>query len=184
MEEIGREFGLNRQETGRIVDYLHDEGLADWFAAGGLIRITHGGVVEVEEAIAEPEQPTRHFPPIVIAETYIQAQTISNSQFQIRTGDSQQQMGAVSAEELRGLISDLRRLLGELELSDEDAATAVADLDSAEAQVRSPQPKHGIVKSALESVQRIVESAVGGAASPEVAEQLGHLGHVLSQLSP
>ncbi len=61
-------------------------------------------------------------------------------------------------------------------------ATTAADLDSAEAQVRSPQSKTGIVRAALESVQRIAESAAGGAAAPEVAEQLGHLTHVLSQL--
>ena len=117
MEEIGSEFGLDRKETGRIVDYLHEERLVDSFAAGGMIKITHAGVVEVEEAIAEPEQPTEHFPSVVIAETYIQAQTISNSQFQIRTTDSQQQIGTVSGEELRELIGDLRRLVSELALS-------------------------------------------------------------------
>jgi len=182
MEEIGRELGLDRQATGRIVDYLHDEGLADWFAFGGMIRITHDGVVEVEQAIAQPQAPTEHFPPVVIAETFIQAQTITGSQFQIRTTGSQQHLGAVNADELRILIAELRELVKNLELGEDESATVEADLASAEAQLKSPQPKAGILRSAFESVQRITESAVGGAASREIAQQLAHLVHVIDQL--
>jgi hypothetical protein len=53
MAEIGDELGLDRDETERIVDYLHDRGLAAWRAFGGMIGITPAGVDAAEAALRE-----------------------------------------------------------------------------------------------------------------------------------
>jgi hypothetical protein len=50
MYEVGALTGLSRDETESVVDYLVGEGLIEFAALGGVIRITHYGVVEAEQA--------------------------------------------------------------------------------------------------------------------------------------
>lgn len=50
MLDIGRSVGLGPQATDSTVDFLTNEGLLSYFAAGGEITITHRGVKTVEES--------------------------------------------------------------------------------------------------------------------------------------
>lgn len=61
---IGSHFGWDEQETYAVAQYLVDEYLAEWAAMGGLIAITHAGVVEVEQLLMAPDEPTVHFEPV------------------------------------------------------------------------------------------------------------------------
>lgn len=182
MEEIGGELGLDRRETARIVEYLRGEALVDWFGGGGLVGITHDGVREVEAALRRPDDPTKHFPPVVIAENYIQAQTITNSQFQFQTVGSTQQMGAADVAEISALIAQLRDVIAQLDLDDENAAAAEADLATASAQLESPRPKGSILKAVLGSAHRILERGVSDAVAPEIGEQVKRLGDVADRI--
>ncbi len=58
MWEIGEKLGLTKDETQKIVDYLVGEGLIDYRAMGGEIELKHYGIVQVEEALSNPEKPT------------------------------------------------------------------------------------------------------------------------------
>jgi hypothetical protein len=51
--------GRSEQETAKSIQYLVDEGLAEWAALGGMLAITHRGIREAEAALQE--HPTDHF---------------------------------------------------------------------------------------------------------------------------
>ena len=50
----------------RLSNYLKQEGLLEYVALGGIIAITHMGVLEVEQSREKPSQPTQHFPALNI----------------------------------------------------------------------------------------------------------------------
>src|SRR6266536_2749222 len=59
--------GLDEKEVMTIVDYLTGEGLVQRLAdEAPLIRISHQGVVEVEQSLLNPQEPTEHFSAPVI----------------------------------------------------------------------------------------------------------------------
>jgi hypothetical protein len=184
MEEIGNELRLDRRGTARVVEYLRAEGLADWFGAGGLVGITHAGVVEVEAAIENPERSTEHFQSgaIIIAKTYIHADSINNSQIQIDSPNSHQTITTFDVDELRAVIAELRKLVRGAELAEDAAAAVYADLATADAQLGSPHPRIAVVREVLKSVQHTLEGAAGAVLAPELADQLHRLGQLLAQL--
>ena len=65
MWDLGGELGIGRNDTHVLVDYLVGETLAEHRGIGGIIGITHYGIVEVERALTEPETPTKYFPPVI-----------------------------------------------------------------------------------------------------------------------
>jgi hypothetical protein len=65
MFEVGAELGFDYDLTKKVVTYLVDEGLLEYFGTGGTIQLTHQGLKEMEEAYEHPEKPTKHFPPTV-----------------------------------------------------------------------------------------------------------------------
>ncbi len=62
MWELGKELGLSKDETGRIVDYLSKEHLLKHISVDGGIAIEHAGVVMVENSYAELEDMRKHVP--------------------------------------------------------------------------------------------------------------------------
>src|SRR5215204_5698821 len=76
--KIAEEMGLEKNEAELIVDYLEGEGLLKTHSDGWeLISITHRGILEVEQALSEPSQPTEHFPPVI---NFINVDQMHNSQ--------------------------------------------------------------------------------------------------------
>jgi len=129
MLELGTELGWDRETTDLTVEYLKDEGLVKGYAMGEIV-ITHLGVVEIEGALAAPDQPTDYFPPAV---------TILSGDFRgaIVNVDSvltnlRQSVGAASTmdaairEELSGLIDQLNQALEEIPSDNAQEAEAVA----------------------------------------------------------
>ncbi len=79
MAELGMEIHLSREECEGTVEYLAGEGLLKYVALGGIISITHLGVIEVEAALQKPDEPTAHFPAV---HNTINIGTMSNSVIQ------------------------------------------------------------------------------------------------------
>jgi hypothetical protein len=84
--------------------------------------------------------------------------------------------------ELRVVLEELGLALVTVELAPADRAEAEADLKTIEAQLSAPTPKRGIVRTSLESVQRICESAIASGAAPEVGQAIEKLAHGLGGL--
>jgi hypothetical protein len=62
MFEIGDELGFTHDETGNITDYLNGEGLAEYRELGGIIALTHDGVIQVEDALSNSSITTKELP--------------------------------------------------------------------------------------------------------------------------
>ena len=141
--DVGRAIGLSdNAEIDRIFTYLADAGLIKPIAQGPLLRITVSGIDAVERALAAPEESTEHFLPV----------NVLNG-----AGDGSQ---PVDCQGLRSLLPQLRDALHPL--SGDDAAVALAHVETLEAQIKSPAPSHAIVRESLKSLRTILEGAGGG----------------------
>lgn len=59
MLELGNKLGFSQNETDIIVQYLVEEDLVKYFVMTGGIVITHWGVMQVEEALSNPDKSTQ-----------------------------------------------------------------------------------------------------------------------------
>lgn len=168
---IALSLGFDSQLLERIIDYLVAEYLLERPAFGPYVQLTHYGLKEVEEALATPSEPTDHFPSLVVAENYIQIGEMRDSQIQQGSpGASQSQQ--VDVEALRVLADTVRGAVRSAGLDDDDAAEALSDLDSLDAQLRSPRPKVSVLRESLGSLHRIL---TGSAAAATLAPEIGHV---------
>ncbi len=62
--EIGEELNFDFNLTSDLIDYLINEGLIEFYGLGGVIRLTHNGIKEIEQAHENPSESTTHFSPI------------------------------------------------------------------------------------------------------------------------
>ncbi|HSH59888.1 MAG TPA: hypothetical protein VK988_09670 [Acidimicrobiales bacterium] len=86
ISEIGSELGWSEEAARKVALYLGEEGLVR-SPAKGLVAMTHAGVVEVEAALENPEEPTVHFPALNVINVY---GNVSDSQLQVGTEASEQ----------------------------------------------------------------------------------------------
>jgi hypothetical protein len=185
MNDIGAKVGFDDDRTERIVSYLIGEGLLEWAAMGGLIELTHWGLKEVEEVLSAPDQPTEHFPPLIVAENVLQVGTMTNSQIQQGTVNSTQRLEAVDVAALRELVADIRAVAATLDLELESTAELKAELATIDAQLGSPRPKSRVLRESLASARAILEGAAGGglvAAAPQLAAVIGKLTTAIASL--
>jgi hypothetical protein len=178
MRVLGDETQLSEQETGTLVEYLVHENLVEWAAMGGVIRLAHRGVVEVEESLSTPTRATQHFPPVV---NILNVQTMVGSQIQQGTSESSQSISKVEVGELnavRRFIAAIRGAEAQLELSPEAMRDLDAELSTLEGQMRSSSPKRSVLHSVLETTKGILKSAPGQAAVADLIRELPELlGH-------
>lgn len=171
MWELGTELGIPRDEINGVTDHLDGEGLLEYVALGGQIAITHAGRKEVEDALATPDRPTRHFPPINVI--HIGSMVNSNLQ-QGTSGTATINAGSgLDIAALKAFVDVLQKRDAELgQLGDDAAAEARAERATLAAQAASPRPKMEIVRSGLESLKHIFEHAVGHALATELLPML------------
>jgi len=169
-QDIGKELNLPEKEVSKVSQYLIGEGLIKYRALGGFIAITHEGVIEVEHALSEPDQPSYYFPPVNI----INIKHMEGSQIQQGTVDSVQHGTFLieNEKQLSEFIELLKSKLHELEISGDDKSEIEADVSTIEAQIKSSRPKAGIVKECLLSIKRILERASGAVFANELLKYL------------
>jgi hypothetical protein len=166
MWELGNELGFDRAETDRISQYLVGEYLMEYAAQGGIIAITHQGVIEVEDALSNPEEPTQYFPPVNI----INIHHMQNSQIQQGTVEStqSQHIELKTKNDIFEFVELVKSKLPDLSLNAEDMAEIEADINTVQSQISSSRPKKSILRECLSSMQRLLEGIAGSV----VAQQL------------
>ncbi len=167
--ELGDQLGFQKDETNRIDDYLRGENLIQGVASTR-IAITHYGIVEIERALTKPNEPTTYFPPVNI----IHVEQMIGSQIQQGTNRSSQVLNYSSndIEAITKFINDLKGQLPELKLDAETQTEVEADVETIEAQIKSPRPKHIIIREALLSLRRILEGAAGSVIATLLVQQI------------
>ena len=90
--QIGEELNIPTDLTQITVDYLIGERLIEYKALNGIAGITHYGIKQYENAIAEPEKPSQYFPAPNIIKNILIANNIERVQIQQGTTNSKQEM--------------------------------------------------------------------------------------------
>ncbi len=78
IETLRKQLGFEKDEVYTIIDYLSEECLVKAFG-GGVVRIEHLGIIEVEEALSKPNEPTQHFPAFNIMYVELNAKVLKSS---------------------------------------------------------------------------------------------------------
>jgi len=171
--ELGKELGFTHPEIDRIDDFLREEGLIKQIAYGGIVGITHEGIVEMESALSRPDEPTTYFQPT----NYIHIEQMISSQIQQGTDQSSQVLtySANDFEAILKFVADLKSQLPELRLDAETQAEVESDITIIESQIKSPRPKSVIIKECLVSLRTILEGAVGNAIAALLMQQIATL---------
>ncbi|UQU65961.1 hypothetical protein COUCH_06560 [Couchioplanes caeruleus] len=170
--EVTAEAGIPVAEAPAIVDYLVEEGLVARSAFGGLISITHRGVVEVEESARKPDEPTEHFAPRI---NVVHVGMMVGSTIQQGTSHStvHDKPAEFDLEKLKELLAVARQALPEVGLGEDDVAEAEADIGTIESQAASSRPKMGVIRSSLQSLSGLFAIAAPTAAqAAQLAQSL------------
>lgn len=177
--DLGQQLCWDEDGTDLVVEYLLNEALLEMLAFGPVVAITHRGVVEVEQALQNPDGPTEHFAPINIINMG------SMHGFQIQQGgtDNRQSndLGSENVAEMVGLIAEFRALLGRINLGEDDSSETEAELDTAERQLQSSRPKWRAIRDNLQRVAQIFSEA---STTAENTEKLIGILNRLHQLLP
>lgn len=172
IETLGKQLGFEKDEVYTIIDYLSAEQLVK-ASGGGVVRIQHLGIVEVEEALTKPDEPTQHFPAFNI----MYVEQMINSQ--VQQGTSQSSQSAVinhsSVESISKFIQRLKGHISDLNLNPEDKREVEAEIATINTQLSSSRPKAGIIKECLGSLRRILEGAGGGILASQFAQEIAKL---------
>ena len=166
------DWGKDRDEVLAIVNHLEDKGLIEATEEGGDVRLTHSGILEVELAHSQPDEPTQHLAPMSVVYK-ISAHTITNSQFQQGSPGATQSLTVIGPDhqqQLEGIVQSLKASIDDLGLGEEDKAELEAEVRTLEAQVASPKPKKEIVRPSLQSAKHILEGAAVTVAGHEIIE--------------
>jgi hypothetical protein len=174
MWAIGTELGFSREQTERMVDYLVGEHLLQFVAMGGLIGITHYGVVQVERALSEPAQATEYFPPVV---NIIHVGTMTGSTIQ-QAGARSLLTATLQPQEvapMRELVKELKSVLPDLISAGGRREELEAHVATLEAQVAISTPNRTIVREALYTVRNVLEGMTGSVAASVLLDHIARV---------
>ncbi|MEZ8077105.1 hypothetical protein ACED27_18790 [Vibrio sp. FF112] len=155
------------QDTINAIKYLFNEQLIKMTVLGGCpaaIFIRHKGVVEVEQALSEPEQKTEHFNPAVTITNNIG--TMTNSSLQQATSNSSIEVSYQLSDGEQSKIDELiKQIRVELEsvksqLSTEQARDVEAQLLTVESQLKSSKPQKAILELSLSTLGDLTKGVV------------------------
>lgn len=174
--EVAHQIGLKDGEEDQalaIINFLDGEGLIialREIRGIGSVRLSHAGLREIEDAIMQPDRPTKHFMPINILSV---GQMIGSTIQQGSIGSHQAvNIGSEDLEHLRAFIEQLSHSLDEFKLEMDSRNELNAEVATVKAQLSSPKPKASILREGLRSIERILEGAVASAVGVQLANKI------------
>lgn len=161
MYELGKELNLERDEVMRIYQYLKGEMLIEARGMGGAIGITHLGVMNVEEALANPNEPTQYFPP---ANIILISGNVTNSQIQQGAMESTQSVcfNEQNRKELIELIKEIREEIKKGGILEKEKTDVMAEIETLESQLKKEKPNSTILKQSLDFIKRVITKTASG----------------------
>lgn len=172
MWEVGQELGYDRKDIDLICQYLKGEELIEYKTLGGGISITHWGVMQIEEAVSEPEKKTQYFPSVV---NIINVEQMNNSQIQQgndRSGQTYNQNSSMDFKGLELFLGQMKKDIEKLNLPEYSYKEAMAEINTVASQVSSPKPKNTIIQECLKTLRIILEGAAGSIVATGLLNQL------------
>jgi hypothetical protein len=179
MYEIGKRYDFDNDTIKTIVQYLEGEGLVRSQSLGGrlggIIGITHHGVKEVEEALLKPNSSTKYFPPSSTVHI-INVGTMTNSQILQESPNAKQEIiiNKDKIKDIEDIFNLIRKSMKDFNLSGSQNKELHSDIQTAESQLSSSNPKFSIINECLRSVSNILEGVA--TATPIVSRILQLIG--------
>jgi len=173
---LGHELGFTQAQTELIVQYLEGKDLVESVGLDrSVIFIRHKGVVEVEAALANREQPTRYFPSVVNVVNF-HAQ-VSNAAFQQGTHGSTQTVSFTiqQQQDLCSILNEIKQSIDDLGLDMQQQSDIRAEIGTIEAQLTSSKPKYSVITECLKSLRNILEGTVGSLIASGILVKLAAL---------
>jgi hypothetical protein len=166
LNEIGAS-DLPAHQIDRLVRDLERDKLISQLTMGPIpdqqIRLTSEGRYEVEQWLAEPNEPTEHLP-VPANQVNITTMNVTGTVLQGSTANNVTTTFGVSGNELLELVAQYRQLLTAAELSRDDREELETDLDVLEEEARSAQPRPQRVRAILRRLKgALVTGALAGA---------------------
>jgi hypothetical protein len=159
-------------------EYLIKGGGGQWgHATPYWIHLEHRGITEMERLLAEPENPTEHFPPLVSI-LHIGGD-VSDSTFQVASPGAAQTVSVQSLDmdKVRAVLEAYESSRNELDLPPDHAAQLQAEMLTVKAQLGSPRPNQKTIREHLSSAADILKLTVGGAAGTGLVNLIGIILH-------
>jgi hypothetical protein len=172
IEQIGEELNFSKDLTHITANYLVGERLIEYIAVGGIAVITHYGIKQYENAVAEPEKPSKHFPTPKIFQTILVAKEIKNIQIQQDTTNSKQEMNK------NGNYDDIKVWLQKLEdaLIKENEREKLEelkeDIELIKTNIVSEKPNKKYIGLALETIKGVLFGLASNAIFHELLKQM------------
>lgn len=159
-EEVGEKLGFDRNYSADIYYYLNDEGLTKPMGAGIRLTLTHKGLVEVEEALSEPDKNTEHFPPVI---NIINIDKMNGGAIQQGTNNSTITItDNDTISHINKYVETLNDFVTNYINNEELNKELKADIETIKQQLQSPKPKNSIIKATLLSTKDVLVGALGG----------------------
>jgi len=175
VEQIGEELNLPIELTHITANYLVGERLIEYIAVGGIAKITHYGIKQYENALAEPEKPSKHFPAPKIFQTILVAKEIKNIQIQQDTTNSKQEMNKNgNYDDIKVWIQKLEDALIK-ENEKEKLEELREDIELIRTNISSEKPNKKYIGLALEVIKGVLIGLASNAIFHELLKQMPHL---------
>ena len=173
LHDIGDELGITRHEAEDAGRYLEDEGLIVFHSQhgqGGLVGLTHSGLVEVESGRVHPDRPTEHFPSAQIINVNA---PVTYSQIGQAQGDLRQApiYTGPRGDDLIVLIRSIRDAMDTVEVDAAERHLIENNLQTLETTAHRPDTTgQRIGSQALRSLRSILEGTVASGVGDNVME--------------
>jgi DNA-binding MarR family transcriptional regulator len=139
-----------RDELERISDYLEGKGLIERVADEEIfIQLTHKGIVEIQNSINNPQNPTEHFPTQVIQ--YFNAPVGSVQTGNQNIANVQQNFGT-KTEDVIELLTELRE-----HIFDDKKQEGMEYIEGLEVELKSKKPSESRTKLFLKGLGEVIK---------------------------
>ncbi len=180
---LAAKLGLTRAEAAAVGQYLEAEGWMRTASPDGRVSITHAGVRRVEAMAGRPPDAAEG----AVGDVEGCQRTLSGgpaeaslprpaSMFVLVENANQAIIGpcatgnSAGVDRVADFVADVRRRQAALELDLEAWEALKEQVATLEAQLQARRPRPGVVREALASARRILESAASGAAGTVASE--------------
>jgi hypothetical protein len=167
---IGNRMGLNSWDIRAIVNQLVEAAFVEEMYDEE-VRLTDAGRREVEQSasVSTDSQMTPNISMYFGGDAYgVQAGTVGSNQYVAVDFASERST-------IQAFLTALRRELDELPISAEERDVVSADIDTVEAQLRSPKPRNTILRETVSSLREVVLGAAGSGAFAGLVELAQHI---------
>ena len=153
--ELGKNIGLDTNISHDVSQYLSDEGLLEFAALGGIIRITHEGIREIENALSHPDQETTYFPPVSYVNNIVNIHGNSSAPIQVGNTNSEQttHIDNSNRDLILGWLQKLEEAMKQQEFDNQELEN---EIETVKSLLSTKKPKISFVTESMNVIKNIL----------------------------